>query len=224
MRYLFLLVLILPLTAPANSVCYGQTHHGSIEGAVRLPAEGDNFQVFSQLAYHLGRTHVHQQVARVMLAAYQELTLSHPETQFMYAETGWLRGGPFKPHKTHQNGLSVDFMVPVVRSGQSVHLPINAGNRWGYGIEFDDQGRYAGYHMDFSALAAHLKALHQQAVTAGIGIRKVYLDPRLQPAVLATADGEYLRQHINFNERQAWVRHDEHYHVDFAIDCEPMKP
>ena len=34
------------------------------------------------------------------------------------------------------------------------------------------------------------------------------------PSILA-----YLKDNIQFSKRRSWVRHDEHYHVDFAIPC-----
>jgi penicillin-insensitive murein endopeptidase len=37
--------------------------------------------------------------------------------------------------------------------------------------------------------------------------------------LLTSQDGAYLRANIPFMNRQAWVRHDEHYHVDFAFPC-----
>jgi len=27
---------------------------------------------------------------------------------------------------------------------------------------------------------------------------------------------------LNFMKGEAWVRHDEHYHVDFAVPCKPL--
>ena len=79
-----------------------------------------------------------------------------PNKLFKYAETGFEAGGKFKPHKTHQNGLSVDFMVPVVNaSGESVHLPTHPFNRFGYDIEFDKDGRLDEWRIDYEAMAAH---------------------------------------------------------------------
>lgn len=39
----------------------------------------------------------------------------------------------------------------------------------------------------------------------------------------AAPRGAYLRQHPRFMAGKAWVRHDEHYHVDFAVRCKPYK-
>jgi penicillin-insensitive murein endopeptidase len=40
--------------------------------------------------------------------------------------------------------------------------------------------------------------------------------------LLATRRGDWLREHVNFMKGRAWVRHDEHYHVDFRIACGPL--
>jgi len=123
------------------STCYGTTSHGSLLNGIRLPLQGDNYVVYSHLGWVLGRTYVHSKVAAIILQSYEKLMEQMPDKQFMYAETGWIAGGDFAPHKTHQNGLSVDFMVPVVNeSGQSTVLPISVSNKFGYAIEFDQDG------------------------------------------------------------------------------------
>ncbi|MYN39650.1 hypothetical protein GTP55_09720 [Duganella sp. FT109W] len=69
---------------------------------------------------------------------------------FVYGETGLAQGGPIRPHKTHQAGLSVDFMVPVLNAaGESVPLPGNVSNQFGYGIEFDQAGRFEDLRIDY---------------------------------------------------------------------------
>lgn len=218
---LFLAAWVVPSAAGVRSQCHGSTAHGHINNAVQLPKHGKNFQVFSELAWYLGRTYVHSDVAQAVQRSFQALQQSHPDKVFMYAETGWPQGGLFKPHKTHQNGLSVDFMVPVLDSKQqSVYLPIKASNKLGYGLEFDATGQYQTYRIDFEAMAAHLASLIEAAQDLGFGIKKVYFDPRLQGRLLATEQGDLLARHIQFNQRPAWVRHDEHYHVDFDISCQ----
>jgi hypothetical protein len=37
----------------------------------------------------------------------------------------------------------------------------------------------------------------------------------LQPRLAATGAGGQVTMGLAFNKQQAWVRHDEHYHVDF---------
>lgn len=203
-----------------ESTCYGKTHAGSLKNGVKLPSKGKNFVAYSDIANALGRTYVHSRVKQVVVHAYRSLAKSAPNKVFKYAETGFKQGGPFKPHKTHQNGLSIDFMVPVLnKQGQSVHLPTHAFNKWGYNIEFDKLGRYKSWRIDFEALAAHLVSLHKAAKKYNIGIRRVIFDPKLQPYLMQTRFSAYLKAHITFSKRRSWVRHDEHYHVDFRVRC-----
>jgi penicillin-insensitive murein endopeptidase len=56
-----------------------------------------------------------------------------------------------------------------------------------------------------------------------VRIALVVLDPPYLPRLFATARGSFLRQTLNFMKVRAWVRHDEHYHVDFAIPCRPIE-
>ena len=206
--------------AAQQSTCYGTTSNGRLEHGVQLPSDGKNFETYSNIAEMAGRTYVHSQTASIMLAAYKQLETMVPTKVFKYAETGFEEGGQFKPHKTHRNGLSVDFMVPVVdENGKSVHLPTHPFNRFGYDIEFDKDGTFERYSIDYEALAAHIVALDKTAKQQGFGLWRVIFDIKLQPNLLKTKYADYLKDNITFSKRRSWVRHDEHYHVDFAIGC-----
>lgn len=219
--FLAYLCLISPLTQAEISTCFGTTANGSLSAGVKLPASGKNYVGYSTLARMAGRTYVHSTVSDIIVAAYKTLETEQPDKVYKYAETGFKDGGEFKPHKTHRNGLSVDFMTPVInKAGRSVHLPTNALNRLGYDIEFDKNGQYEGMLIDYEAMAAHLVALHKQAKKQGHDLWRVIFDPALQPALFKTQYAAYLKKHIQFSKKRAWVRHDEHYHVDFAIPCQ----
>ena len=186
-----------------------------------MPSEGPNYVGYSHVARLAGRTYVHSTVKDIVVAAYKTLESTEPEKIYKYAETGFEAGGRFKPHKTHQNGLSVDFMTPVMNDdGKSVHLPTHPLNRFGYDIEFDSNDKFKDYRIDYQALAAHIVALDKAAKQAGEGLWRVIFDPKLQPNLLKTQYGDYLKANIEFSKKRSWVRHDEHYHVDFAIKCE----
>ena len=208
------------LAFATESQCFGTVGNGHIEGSVRLPASGSNFSAYSTVGVAAGRTHVHSKVAEIIGASYTALALSNPDVAYVYGETGWPTGGRIRPHRTHQNGLSVDFFVPVRdESGQSVPLPTDITNRFGYDIEFNSSGRNAAYVIDFPAMAEHLYQLHVSALAGGAGIALVIFDPPFIPKLFATARGPYLQQNLTFMKRRAWVRHDEHYHVDFTVPC-----
>ena len=206
-----------------ESTCYGSKSNGRLENGVQLPLQGKNFSPYSTLAPHLGRTYVHTKVHDVVVAAYHALELAAPGKTFVYGETGRKLGGRFPPHRTHQNGLSVDFMVPVLdEDGRSVPLPTGLVNRFGYDIEFDTDGKYMNYTIDFEAIAEHLYHLHVAAQARGIGLDRVIFDPRYLSRLLRTRRGTFLKEYVSFMRGKAWVRHDEHYHVDFAVTCKSL--
>ena len=208
-------------TFSENSTCYGTTSNGRLENGVKLPESGKNFVGYSAIAQTAGRTYVHSEVHKIILASYKSLETEQPDKVFKYAESGFKNGGQFKPHKTHRNGLSVDFMTPVInQNGKSVHLPTNPFNKFGYNIEFEGN-TFKEYTIDYQALAAHIVALHQQGKLAGHDIWRVIFDPKLQPNLFETKYAKYLKANIQFSKKRSWVRHDEHYHVDFIIPCKP---
>lgn len=227
MRHVFTILtfLILSITvsyaSASDSICHGTTSNGSLENGVQLPSEGNNFESYSNVARLAGRTYVHSSVYNIVVAAYSDLEREQPNKVYKYAETGFKDGGQFSPHKTHRNGLSVDFMVPVVNSiGESVHLPTNPFNKFGYNIEFDNSGHYEDFKIDYEAMAAHIVALHREAKKLGYDIWRVIFAPELQPNLFKTKYGVYLKENILFSTKRSWVRHDEHYHVDFIVPCQ----
>lgn len=202
------------------SVCRGSVASGSLEGGRRLPYSGANYRAYSLLGFLAGRTFMHEAVRNTMRDAYAELARSHPELRFVYAESGWPWGGRFPPHKTHANGTMADFHVPVrTLDGQVAELPTSPFNRFGYDVEFDSTGLTGRLRIDFEAMGLHLLALDRAARANGIRIQRVIFDVHLQPRLAATGPGAQAMARLAFNRQQAWVRHDEHYHVNFAVPC-----
>ena len=215
-----LLAALPALAEPEPSVCHGTTSKGSLENGWRLPRSGPNFSAYSSLAITLGRTYVHSTVHAIVVDAYAALEASAPGTVFVYGETGFAEGGQFKPHKTHRNGLSVDFMVPVRnRDGESVPLPTHAFNRWGYDLDFDANGVRDDLTIDWEAISEHVHQLDVAARRHGVEIWRVIFAPDLQPFLHETRRWPALRKNVRFSEKQSWVRHDDHYHVDFRVPC-----
>jgi len=205
------------------STCFGTTDSGRIEGAVTLPASGPNFAPYSALGIQLGRTYVHTTVRDIVAAAYRDLETIQPGVTYVYGETGLRAGGPMPPHRTHETGTSVDFMVPVRSSdGSAARLPASAANRFGYDLEFDSKGTLGTLRIDFAALAAHLDQLAQQARKHNAPIKRVIFDPALTQQLFDTPAGPRLKS-LPFMASKPWIRHDEHYHVDFAIRCAPRR-
>ena len=92
-------------------------------------------------------------------------------------------------------------------------------NRFGYDINFDRKGQAGSRRIDFDAMAIHLLALDKAAREYGIGVQRVIFDIDLQPLLFASRHGAEVRRRLNFNKAQAWVRHDQHYHVEFDVPC-----
>jgi penicillin-insensitive murein endopeptidase len=203
-----------------ESICHGASSQGSLEHGWQLPSSGVNFEAYSSLGVIAGRNYVHSKVYEIVVRSYASLEKEAPGKHFVYGETGLKEGGKFRPHKTHQNGLSVDFFVPVVNDKkESVALPIGVFNKLGYNIEFDKQGRFEEFEIDFEAMAKHLRAVKNAADQLRVDIRVVIFDNTLQKRLMATPTGKTLPSLIKFSTKKPWVRHDEHYHIDFVVPC-----
>lgn len=213
-------IALLPVTyfdlrASDPSRCIGTTKAGHVAGAVRPAITGSNYRSYCVLCVLALRTYGHSHAVGVMEDAYEAMLAQAPETSFIYGEIGWPWGGSFYPHRTHRNGLSVDFMVPLVNG----ELKTSLFNRFGYDEVFDADGRGEYGTIDFDAMAQHLLALDEAAQARGGGIRIVILAPNLQDDLFAAKNGELVRQRVRFNRAPSWVRHDDHYHVDFDFAC-----
>lgn len=218
--FIFLFILISTNAFSDQSICYGTSSNGRLENGQMLPASGQNFETYSMIARIAGRTYVHSSVKKIIINSYKALETEQPGKVYKYAETGFKEGGKFSPHKTHRNGLSVDFMTPVKNSeGVSVHFSTTPLNKFGYDVEFNENGRFEEYTIDYEALAAHIVILHKEAKLQGYDLWRVIFDPKLQPELYKTKYTDYLKKNIQFSRKQSWVRHDEHYHVDFLIPC-----
>jgi penicillin-insensitive murein endopeptidase len=204
-----------------TSICYGTPRDGALSGARRLPVGGANFITYSGILRAIGRTSMHGAVRDTILDAYAELAQTSPELRYVYGEASWPGGGPLYPHKTHRNGLSVDFFVPLRNWwGQVRILPTSVFNAFGYGVHFDDEGKGHGLQIDFEALAKHLDALQRAGAKRGVSIRLVILETELQEKLFETRTGKGLSGRIPFSKTRAWVPHDSHYHIDFSVPCQ----
>jgi penicillin-insensitive murein DD-endopeptidase len=222
---LFLILLVLQVYSVGaqekhESFCHGQAASGSLENGWQLPSSGRNFEAYSSIGTMAGRNYVHSKIYAVVVDTYAQLEQIAPGKRFVYGETGFESGGKFRPHKTHQNGLSVDFFVPVIDSqGKSVPLPTSVINKLGYNIEFNPSAKYKDLSLDFETMAKHLKALKEAADQHGVSIRVVIFDNEFQKKLKATPTGKDLPKVLTFSIKEPWVRHDEHYHVDFIVQC-----
>jgi penicillin-insensitive murein endopeptidase len=107
--------------------------------------------------------------------------------------------------------------VPVrTRTGAPAELPTWPWQKFGYAVEFDSTGRWHDLEIDYPAIVAHLAALEAAAHHHGLRIERVIFAPELMHLLEQAPGGRVIVKQIPFMRARPWVRHDEHYHVDFA--------
>ena len=208
-----------------ESTSRGTHGNGSLDDAhlvdYRLFGNGAYFSLLSYFV--LDDAYAHHAVVETLDSTYARLSRIRPEVRYRVMEIGLEEGGKTLLHKTHQNGLSVDFMSPKRRGGRAGVVYDYLG-LWHYLLEFDSQGRLSfdeGVQIDFEAMAAHLLILDDAAKQSGLRIKKVILKLDLKDDLFATSAGKELkRRGIYFAQRLGdWTNrmHDDHYHVDFEL-------
>jgi penicillin-insensitive murein endopeptidase len=207
------------------SICHGTEGAGSVEHAKLLPFSGSNFRCFDTSSYLGGREFMSDKMAQTLLASYKELETSIPGHIFTYMESGLQNGGPIPGHRTHQNGRSVDLMVPLVKDSLPYYgLDLIGG--WHYTLNFDDKGRWLAdstISIDFNLIAMQILSLDKQARKIGMHVKKVILKLELKDDFYTTAAGKKVRAkgiYLAMNlPPEVNRQHDDHFHVDF----EPLK-
>ncbi len=201
--------------APSKSI--GTPAGGSLTNGKRLPSPGENFRTYSYIGSTIGRTNVHHKLRSAILEAYHTIYQIDPKLVFVFAEASRPNGGRLYPHKTHKNGLAVDFFVPVKNKiGQSKPLPTSIVNEYGYRYNFNEKGIGDKYDIDFNAIALHLTALYKSCRKQGIYINLVVIAPEYLPLIFQSQSGENLEGKLPFYRKKLEIRHDEHYHIVFS--------
>lgn len=76
--------------------------------------------------------------------------------------------------------------------------------------------------IGFEVVAEHLYQLAIAAKKHGAPINRVIFQKELVAQLYQTKRGDYLRKSVTFMKATPWIRHDEHYHVDFTLPCRPL--
>jgi penicillin-insensitive murein endopeptidase len=229
--FLTLTALLLCLAVPellhrneGKSRTTGTVGKGKLENAWLVPYFGKNYRYFSPLSYYvLNRGYVHHRVHHTILAAYKTCETSCPDTRFRLMECAHPGGGKMWPHRTHQAGLSADFMVPKLRKGRPLRILDHLGV-WHYALAFDDKGQLSSRTIiDFETIARHILALDEAARANGLRIKKVIMKIDLKDDFFATPSGNKVKGRGIYFARSLPKLvddlHDDHYHVDFAISA-----
>lgn len=204
------------------STSSGSVSQGSLRNGKLFPFTGPNFRYYDTLSYLDGRAFVHSRVLKAVLTSYAAMDSLQPGRRFTIMECSKPEGGKIRPHRTHQNGMSIDFMVPMSRNGQPCHEADTLGFSH-YLLDFDTDGGLAEFpdaRIDFEAMAQHLLALNIAAKASGLRITKVLVRGNLLDNLFSAPSGPRLKATKLYFPSQLEPLidglHDNHYHVDFA--------
>jgi len=205
-----------------ESASHGKVQAGSLKNAYKLPYSGNNFKYFSPLSYYvLGRAYVHSKVYKTVLDSYTHCETELPKKFFRVMECSKKHGGKMSPHRTHQNGLSIDFMTPLIKNGKQK----KAYNRIGifrYLLNFDSHGKLSKkVSIDFETMAQHILLLDNEARENGLRVKKVIFKINLKDDLYKTKSGVELKRKGIYFAKSLPERidklHDDHYHIDFEF-------
>jgi len=202
----------------------GSVRDGKLRNGWLMPFEGKNFRYFSRFSYYiLNNAYVNSKVYDVLMDAYQACETSCPGKEFVLMECTRKRGGRMLIHWTHQNGTSVDFMVPTKRADGKKSLSNRAG-MFHYLFQFNPEGQFTlnkKTEIDFETMATHILAIDDAARKHGLSIHKILFNTNLQDELYATPAGqEILQRGIRIIPHLSDLInrfHDDHYHIDFDL-------
>lgn len=204
-----------------ESISKGSVGQGRLEHATLIPFQGGNYMYFDQSSYLGGRAFTHTKVAKITINTYKSLEKQGVDRMFRVMEFSRKEGGKMFPHRTHQNGLSVDYMMPLLKEGEP-YYELDSQGASHYLLEFDQDGNYSedpSISIDFNMAARHILELESQARKEGMRIHKVIFNTTLRDELYATHYGQKLQKSGIYLTRNLTKLindlHDDHYHVDF---------
>lgn len=205
------------------SIAHGTVGNGTLEHGKLVPYKGENFMYFDRDSYLEGRAFLHGSALKSTLNMYDSLRALMPNRYFNIMECSNEEGGELFPHRTHQNGLSIDFMMPLIKDGKPYYALDTLGAKH-YTLNFDDDGKYTrdkSVEIDFNLMARQIVLLDYFARIEGLNVAKVILKIELKDELYNTEYGKILK------ERDIYVvqglsplinsLHDDHFHIDFEF-------
>ena len=204
-----------------ESKSLGTVSNGSLTNGKLIPFSGNNFHYFDTTSYISDRAFVNGKVRAAILESYAQLEETCEDHVFCVMECSHKHGGKLSPHRTHQNGLSVDFMTPLMKDSKPYYELDEIGAQH-YLLDFDNQGRLKkdpSISIDFHTMAMHLEVLEREAKKVGLTIEKVIFKIELKDELKADQTGKALFDNGMYFARKLSPLinglHDDHYHVDF---------
>lgn len=201
----------------------GVVSNGRLKNGKLIPFYGSNFQYFDSISYMSNRAFVHDQVRSTILATYGLLEKDYPQRKFYIMECSREHGGEMFPHKTHQNGMSVDFMMPLIKDDKAYFGldTIGADHYW---LSFDNSGKYnkdKSISIDFETVALHILRLNEAAKSFGLKVAKVIIKIELKDELFLGEQGKRLKEsNIYVVQKLSPIinsLHDDHFHIDFEF-------
>lgn len=206
-----------------ESVSIGSVSDGSLKHGKLVPFSGLNFRYFDTSSYLNNRAFLHGSVLKALLQSYRRLDTLYPNRQFVVMECSHKHGGKLSPHRTHQNGLSIDLMMPLAQHG-ALYYGLDSMGVNHYLLDFDHNGTYTSdttIRIDFQLVAHHLLVLEQEARKHGLKIAKVIINTDLKDELYASSYGVQLKNSSIYVVRRLSplinAVHDDHFHVDFEL-------
>lgn len=205
-----------------KSTSLGSVSNGSIENAALMPFYGKNFQYFDINSYLKGRAFTHSTTKEIILNTYSRLNKELPERFFYLMELSHEHGGKIAPHRTHQNGTSVDFMMPKTSNGK-IFYGLDTIGIDHYLLDFNNSGICNSdpeVSVDFNLIARHILYLDEEARKLGYKISKVIIKLEYKDDLYQTEYGKKIKERNIYFARNLSPLinklHDDHFHVDFA--------
>jgi len=208
-------------TDKKSSTSHGKVSDGSLDHGRLVPYYGDNYSYFDATSYFSGRAFLHEDVLNIALRTYKELE-KRSDRFYRIMECSNKNGGRMLPHRTHQNGTSIDFMMPLVKKGNPYYSLDTTGVSH-YWLSFNDNGEYSedkSVSIDFETVAQHILLLNEEANKMGWKVKKVIIKIELKDELYATPSGKKIKEKgiyvVQGLSKMINALHDEHYHIDFV--------
>lgn len=204
---------------PSKSI--GNVNNGKLENGKLMPFKGSNFEYFDLWSYKNNRAYTNHKVKQTVISTYKSMEEFIPGRKFYLMECSNKNGGKIFPHKTHQNGLSVDFMMPKLKNNKP-YYGLDTLGKMHYALQFDNDGVYeedSSVVLDLNLVAKHILLLQKNAAENGLRIKKVIIKMELKDDLYATKNGKLLKASGIYLTKNLTPLindlHDDHYHVDF---------
>ena len=204
-----------------KSLSIGSISNGILKNGKLVPFSGNNFKYFDETSYLSGRAFLNSKVLDAILEGYKTLEIEQANRKFKIMECAHKNGGKLWPHRTHQNGLSVDFMMPKVKNNEPYYGLDTIGIKH-YWLTFNNYGQYKkdnSISIDFESVAQHILILKEKSKKHKLKIQKVIIKVELKEELFKGEYGKKLKDSgiyiVNILTPHINDLHDDHYHIDF---------